>query len=137
MDDINWLAELTRRDIAQKLTDANREYAVAKAEDAAARIADEYPAAWLRAGRNKNTRLSVISIVAGAVFRVLRDAESDGRISESDGVYNYRVDSYAQSPDVMFTAQDREYLSSWNNAMRQYAFGSLRRTGVSGCGNLM
>lgn len=131
MDDIDWGVELAARDIMGGLTDANRDLAKAKAEDAAARIADEYPVAWERAKANAHTRRSIISIVASAVFRILRDASNDGYTREADGVYSYQIGVNSQSPDVYFTAQDREYLSSKNNVAGVFAFGSLTRGGVS------
>ena len=122
---VDWAEELEKRDLGGLLTPENTAFATELALDASDLMSTQFPAAYSRIGTSR----TVVKVVTDAVFRVLRDAGNEGFVRESDGVYSYSRSSGYQSPVIEFTRSEREWLGSFQ---QMFAFGSIRRGGVSG-----
>ena len=126
---VDWSAVLVETDSEGLVTPANRAAAVRLCKEADARLRIEFPVAYRSLQREEN--LPVLEgLVCGAVFRVLRNAESGGVASERDGVYQYTYSALTQSPDIWWTNSDRNLLAALSPS--QFAMGPLHRGGLSG-----
>lgn len=111
---VDWAETVVRLDTQGLVTDSNRQRVRDLALVAESRIQVLYGLAYRRLIGNKAGQLTLKSIVADSVFRVLAHEKNEGLTRESDGVYSYSRPSSHQNPAIVFTRSETTLLDELN-----------------------